>query len=169
MGGRHRYRARDRRVRRLLMATVPVIAAAGLTAAVVLGGGAFATPRVSSGSPAAAAPISAGATGGTVPTWLRDAAGPGPLAGVAGDAAGAARQLRDERAQAEQERQKQQEAHQDRSAGAGVCDLDGPPRFDDPAHPDEITNRDCGYVDGRGRERSHDPWIDGQLLSSYGE
>lgn len=44
-----------------------------------------------------------------------------------------------------------------------TCDLSGPPVFGDPTHPDEITNRDCGYVDGQGRERSRDPWIDGQL------
>ncbi|WP_026204451.1 hypothetical protein [Actinomycetospora chiangmaiensis] len=44
-----------------------------------------------------------------------------------------------------------------------ACDLSGPPVFGDPAHPDEITNRDCGYVDGQGRQRSHDAWIDDQL------
>jgi hypothetical protein len=46
-----------------------------------------------------------------------------------------------------------------------TCDLDGPPVFGDPAHPDEITNRDCGYVDAQGRQRSHDAWIDDQLTA----
>ncbi|NMI01642.1 hypothetical protein [Pseudonocardia acidicola] len=44
-----------------------------------------------------------------------------------------------------------------------TCDLNGPPVFGNPANPDEITNRACGYLDGQGRERSRDPWIDGQL------
>lgn len=47
-----------------------------------------------------------------------------------------------------------------------TCDLSGPPVFGDPAHPNLITNRDCGYTDTRGRSRSHDPWIDGQLLDA---
>jgi hypothetical protein len=45
-----------------------------------------------------------------------------------------------------------------------TCDVSGPPKFGDPAHPNNITNKACGYVDGQGRQRSHDPWIDGQLL-----
>ncbi|MCW2717599.1 hypothetical protein [Pseudonocardia sp.] len=45
-----------------------------------------------------------------------------------------------------------------------TCDVSGPPEFGDPAHPNDITNKACGYVDGQGRQRSHDPWIDGQLL-----
>ncbi|MEJ2866450.1 hypothetical protein WCD74_01650 [Actinomycetospora sp. OC33-EN08] len=51
---------------------------------------------------------------------------------------------------------------------APVCDLSGPPEFGDPAHPNEITNRNCGYTDAQGRERSRDPWIDGQLLDAAG-
>ncbi|MFC5061626.1 hypothetical protein [Actinomycetospora atypica] len=49
---------------------------------------------------------------------------------------------------------------------APVCDLSGPPEFGDPAHPNVITNRNCGYVDSRGRERSRDRWIDDQLLDA---
>ncbi|WP_181782776.1 hypothetical protein [Pseudonocardia pini] len=45
-----------------------------------------------------------------------------------------------------------------------TCDLQSPPAFTDPAEPDTITNRACSYVDDLGRERSFDPWIDGQLL-----
>ncbi|MEQ3549230.1 hypothetical protein WIS52_02000 [Pseudonocardia nematodicida] len=55
-----------------------------------------------------------------------------------------------------------------RSAATGVCDLAEPPRFDDPGNPDRITNRDCGTVDDQGRLRSHDPWIDDQLLAAQG-
>jgi hypothetical protein len=46
-----------------------------------------------------------------------------------------------------------------------TCDLQSPPEFGDPANPDTITNRACSYVDDQGRERSLDPWIDGQLLA----
>jgi hypothetical protein len=46
-----------------------------------------------------------------------------------------------------------------------TCDLQSPPEFGDPANPDTITNRACAYVDDLGRERSLDPWIDGQLLA----
>ena len=49
-----------------------------------------------------------------------------------------------------------------------TCDLQSPPEFGDPANPDEITNRACGYVDDQGRQRSFDPWIDGQLLDAEG-
>ena len=49
-----------------------------------------------------------------------------------------------------------------------TCDLQSPPRFTDPANPDTITNRACSYVDDLGRERSFDPWIDGQLLHAGG-
>lgn len=49
---------------------------------------------------------------------------------------------------------------------APVCDLSGPPEFGDPAHPNVITNRNCGYVDSQGRERSRDRWIDDQLLDA---
>jgi hypothetical protein len=49
-----------------------------------------------------------------------------------------------------------------------TCDLQSPPRFTDPANPDTITNRACSYVDDLGRERSFDPWIDGQLLQAAG-
>jgi len=48
------------------------------------------------------------------------------------------------------------------------CDLQSPPEFGDPAHPDEITNRACGYTDDQGRSRSFDPWIDGQLQHAAG-
>lgn len=49
---------------------------------------------------------------------------------------------------------------------APVCDLPGPPEFGDPARPNVITNRNCGYVDLQGRERSRDRWIDDQLLDA---
>ena len=49
---------------------------------------------------------------------------------------------------------------------APVCDLSGPPEFGDPARPNVITNRNCGYVDSQGRERSRDRWIDDQLLDA---
>ncbi|MFC5952319.1 hypothetical protein ACFQH9_29045 [Pseudonocardia lutea] len=49
-----------------------------------------------------------------------------------------------------------------------TCDLQSPPEFGDPANPDEITNRACGYVDDQGRQRSFDPWIDGQLRDAEG-
>ncbi|MDL5158924.1 hypothetical protein [Actinomycetospora termitidis] len=47
-----------------------------------------------------------------------------------------------------------------------ICDLSGPPEFGDPAHPNVITNRNCGYVDAQGRERSRDRWIDDQFLDA---
>ncbi|GLZ51605.1 hypothetical protein [Actinomycetospora sp. NBRC 106378] len=47
-----------------------------------------------------------------------------------------------------------------------TCDLSGPPVFGDPAHPDEITNRACGWTDAQGRERSGDAWIDDQLRAA---
>jgi hypothetical protein len=47
-----------------------------------------------------------------------------------------------------------------------TCDLQSAPEFGDPAHPDEITNRACGYTDDQGRSRSYDPWIDGQLRAA---
>ncbi|MDN5916485.1 MAG: hypothetical protein L0I76_15520 [Pseudonocardia sp.] len=47
----------------------------------------------------------------------------------------------------------------------GGCDLSGLPRLSPFADSDEIVNRDCGMTGGLGRERSLDPWIDGQLLS----
>jgi hypothetical protein len=50
------------------------------------------------------------------------------------------------------------------AAPAYTCDLQSPPEFGDPANPDTITNRACSYVDDQGRQRSFDPWIDGQLL-----
>lgn len=50
-----------------------------------------------------------------------------------------------------------------------TCDLAAPPEFGNPASPDEITNRACGYVDETGRLRSFDPWIDGQLLATLRE
>lgn len=43
------------------------------------------------------------------------------------------------------------------------CDVGSAPKFDDPANPNEITNKDCGYTDSQGNSRSHDPWIDDQL------
>ena len=49
---------------------------------------------------------------------------------------------------------------------APVCDLSGPPEFGDPSRPNVITNRNCGYVDSEGRERSRDRWIDDQLLDA---
>jgi hypothetical protein len=49
-----------------------------------------------------------------------------------------------------------------------TCDLQAPPRFEDPANPDTITNRACGYTDDQGRQRSFDPWIDGQLSHTGG-
>lgn len=49
------------------------------------------------------------------------------------------------------------------SSGGTTCELNSPPKFDDPAHPNYVTNKDCGYVDSNGNQRSHDPWIDGQL------
>jgi hypothetical protein len=44
-----------------------------------------------------------------------------------------------------------------------TCDVSGP-RARRSSAPNDITNKACGYVDGQGRKRSHDPWIDGQLL-----
>ena len=49
---------------------------------------------------------------------------------------------------------------------APVCDLSGPPEFGDPARPNVITNRTCGYVDSEGQERSRDRWIDDQLVDA---
>ena len=49
---------------------------------------------------------------------------------------------------------------------APVCDLSGSPEFGDPSRPNLITNRNCGYVDSQGRERSRDRWIDDQLLDA---
>lgn len=43
-----------------------------------------------------------------------------------------------------------------------TCDLDEPVKTD-PAHPNEIINRACGYIGNDGQEHSHDPWIEGQL------
>ncbi len=34
---------------------------------------------------------------------------------------------------------------------------------------DEIVGRDCGLVDLFGKQRSSDPWIDGQLLNARGD
>lgn len=34
---------------------------------------------------------------------------------------------------------------------------------------DQIVNRDCGLMDLFGKQRSSDPWIDGQLLSAHGD
>ncbi len=50
--------------------------------------------------------------------------------------------------------------------GSAICDLSAPPVFGDPAHPNVITNRDCGYTDSQGRARSQDPWIDDQLTAA---
>ncbi|HEV7470814.1 MAG: hypothetical protein JWP64_5259 [Pseudonocardia sp.] len=46
-----------------------------------------------------------------------------------------------------------------------TCEPDATPRFEDPAEPDTITNKACGYTDENGRARSLDPWVDGQLLA----
>jgi hypothetical protein len=53
-----------------------------------------------------------------------------------------------------------------RTTTSAICDLNGPPVFGDPAHPNVITNRDCGYTDAQGHARSHDPWIDDQLTAA---
>jgi hypothetical protein len=55
-----------------------------------------------------------------------------------------------------------------KGSSSAICDLSGPPVFGDPAHPNGITNRDCGYTDTRDRSRSHDPWIDDQLTARGG-
>ncbi|MCW0214771.1 MAG: hypothetical protein OJJ54_15545 [Pseudonocardia sp.] len=47
-----------------------------------------------------------------------------------------------------------------------TCEPGAVPRFEDPAEPDTITNKACGYVDGNGNARSLDPWIDGQLIAA---
>jgi hypothetical protein len=46
-----------------------------------------------------------------------------------------------------------------------TCEPDATPRFEDPAEPDTITNKACGYTDENGHARSLDPWVDGQLLA----
>jgi hypothetical protein len=53
-----------------------------------------------------------------------------------------------------------------KASSSTICDLSGPPVFGDPAHPNLITNRDCGYTDSAGHARSHDPWIDDQLTAA---
>ena len=45
------------------------------------------------------------------------------------------------------------------------CDLSSPPAFENPAAPNEITNRACGYTDEYGTEHNADPWIEDQLRS----
>ena len=47
-------------------------------------------------------------------------------------------------------------------APALTCEPDADARFD-PANPDVIVNKACGYTDANGQERSHNPWIDDQL------
>ena len=46
-----------------------------------------------------------------------------------------------------------------------TCEFDKPVRFG--ADGNTIINRACGYTDGQGRERSRDPWIDGQLEDAW--
>ena len=49
------------------------------------------------------------------------------------------------------------------------CTLAGLPLMGGSADPDEIVGRDCGLVDLLGKQRSSDPWLDGQLLSAQGD
>ena len=190
MAGRHRLRRTRPRVtgRRLLSAAVPVLAAAGLAAAVVIGGSAFVSPRpaapdITSSAVGGTAPsadpsgtpsgtLQAGA-GASRPSVLRRLPGAAPAAEAASGAVAAASARAAADREAAREAAAQQEALEESTetsagAGSGVCDLEGPPRFDDPDHPNWITNRDCGYVDDQGRDRSRDPWIDGQMLSAGG-
>ncbi len=44
-----------------------------------------------------------------------------------------------------------------------TCEPTADARFDNPANPNELTNKSCGYTDTAGQERSNDPWIDDQL------
>ncbi|BBG02241.1 MULTISPECIES: hypothetical protein [Pseudonocardia] len=152
MGGRHRvHRVRRAPSRRACLDALPVvvaIAAVVAVVAVIVGSGALdrgtasLTQQASGAVPVAAAPR----TAPVLELPATDA-----VATAAGDALRAA-------------------ARQDRPAPGPVagCDLDGPPRFDDPADPNRITDRDCGYRDDQGRERSRDPWIDAQLLDAAG-
>ncbi|MEU6701211.1 hypothetical protein [Pseudonocardia sp. NPDC046786] len=154
MGGRHRARrVRRAPTRRALLEALPVVvamaAAVVALVAVVVGGGLLTgggapslTQRAGVGAPAVLVPRAAP----VLHLPATDA-----VATAAGDAVRAA-------------------ARQDTRgpAAAAGCDLDGPPRFDAPADPHRITNRACGYLDQQGRERSHDPWIDGQLLDGTG-
>ena len=52
---------------------------------------------------------------------------------------------------------------------ARSCSWSGMPQMGGSTDGDEIVDRDCGLVDLFGRQRSSDPWIDGQLLSAHGD
>jgi len=150
MGGRHRVqRARRAPSARAVLDALPVLVAATAVVAVVavvVGGGLLdrGTAAPLAQEPAVPATAEVPRTGPLLDLPATDSA-----ALAADDAVRAA-------------------AGRTPSAPATGCDLDGPPRFDDPAEPNRITNRDCGYLDEQGRERSHDPWIDGQLLDAAG-
>ena len=155
MGGRHRApRVRRTPSRRAVVAAVPVVvavAAVGTVVAVLLGSGLLAGERSTALPPGAAF---------LAPTLSRmgpviELPTPDAAATAVADAARAAdvRTARDRMAAPQ-------------TGGSGVCDLAGPPRFDDPDRPNVITNRDCGRIDEQGRERSLDPWVDGQLLDA---
>ncbi|MBP2368256.1 hypothetical protein [Pseudonocardia parietis] len=160
MSGRHRApRVRRTPLRHTVIAALPAVVAvaAVLTVvAVVVGSGlltAGAPAPLPAGAPAADATALAAPAARTAPLLRLPAPDAAPSA--AADAARAAGELADR-------------ARSAQSVSPGVCDLDGPPRFDDPERPNVITNRDCGYVDEQGRERSRNPWIDGQLLAAQG-
>ncbi|OLL71978.1 hypothetical protein Ae168Ps1_0351 [Pseudonocardia sp. Ae168_Ps1] len=172
MGGRHRVPRAERRGSPWTAHVVlPLVAAVGVVAtvvAVVTAGGLLAergadAPRSGPGTAALSAPLRPR----TAPPITL------PAAGGAADAAAAAARAATDRASgdtAEDDGTDDGTAEGDADpgtagggTGTGVCDLDGPPRFDDPQNPEMITNRDCGYVDDQGRERSRDPWIDDQL------
>ncbi|MEJ8280813.1 hypothetical protein [Pseudonocardia spirodelae] len=142
MPGRHRARrpARRRSLRETVLLAAPVVAAVAAAATVV---GVVATAGLSADRVPAAA-------GGTAPVAGAVLAVPPPAARTVplpatGPSTAAAR------------------AVGAALLAARICDLDGPPRFDDPADPDRITNRECGRTDAQGRTRSADPWIDAQL------
>ena len=51
---------------------------------------------------------------------------------------------------------------QPQQSPALTCEPYADARFD-PANPNIIVNKACGYTDEQGQERSHNPWIDDQL------
>lgn len=52
------------------------------------------------------------------------------------------------------------------SGPSATCDVNAPAKFGTSSNPNEITNKNCGYTGSKGKARSHDPWIDGQLQDS---
>ncbi|MBC3192015.1 hypothetical protein H7X46_13160 [Pseudonocardia sp. C8] len=160
MGGRHRApRVRRSPARRAARAAVPVVAAVAAVVAVValVAGSDLLAPGAPPPTIAAGAAVVAAPPPRTAP--VLELPESGPAATAAADAA---------RAVAERAERDQQAEQNQRGRGTGTCDLTGPARFDDPERPHEITNKDCGYVDAQGRERSLDPWLDGQLLAAQG-